>query len=237
VTPDDPRAGLAESPRHGTPARYQRGPDEHGQPGKGCRCTPCREANTAYSGRRSRLIAYGRWQYQLDAAGTRRRLQALIWNGWSAAALAARYGCTRRAVRKMLAYERVSPATAAKVRALCAGLQYQPPPQGTPHERRAVTMARRYAREHGFAPIGAWDDEPGPHFIDDPAAVPVPGAERGERRERGALYDEAVELLGFGLDLNQAAERLGVEKSTLSTTLSRERAKDAAREEADRAAA
>lgn len=193
--------------------RYKHGPDEHGTEGKGCRCTPCRTAVWAYDSRRSRLIAYGRWEYPLDAAGTRRRLQALIWNGWSAAALAARYGCTPRAVRKMLAYERVSAATAAKVRALCRELCGQPPPQRTPHERRAVTLARNLARKMGWAPMGAWDDDPGPHYIDDPAAVPVPGCWRGAQ-DRPPDGPPAVAAV-----IRQAREAAGLTRPRLALVL------------------
>ena len=218
---------------HGTAARYKRGPDAHGQPGKGCRCTPCRGANTAYHNRRRQLIAYGRWERLLDATGTHRRLQALARNGWSLGRLSARLGTSKRAL-VILRSARVTGAVAARVRVLYDELWDQPPPAGTWRERQGAAQARNYARAQGWVPAGAWDDNPGPHFIDDPAAVPVPGVERGEGRERGALYDEVLELTGFGLDLNQAAERLGVSKSTVSTTLSRERAKvqDAARTEA-----
>ena len=169
--------------------RYKHGPDEHGNPGKGCRCTRCREACAAYDSRRSRLVAYGRWEYPLDATGTRRRLQALIWNGWSLSTLAGRYGCTPKGVRRMLAYERVGQGTAGKVRALYDDLWDQSPPQGTPYERRAVTTARGYARERGWVPPLAWDED----AIDDPAAVPAQGwRRRSERRPAASPVAAAI---------------------------------------------
>lgn len=165
MTPDERPHGLT---------RYNHGPDERGTPGKGCRCPECREANSAWARNQYRMIAYGRWQPFRDAAGTRRRLQALIWNGWSFTGLAARLGCTRQAVRARLDYGKVTVAVEGAIRALYDDLWDQAPPEGTKDEKRAVTMARRYAREHGFVPVGAWDDDPGPHCIDDPAAVPAP---------------------------------------------------------------
>ena len=159
--------------------RYKNGPDEHGRPRKGCRCTRCKKANRAYESNRQRMIAYGRWEPLVDAAGTRRRLQALMWVGWSPRLLAARLGCSREVLRVRL-HDRqyVTAATAESVRALCARLWLQPPPERTPHERRAATMARKYAREHGFVPLAAWDE------IDDPAATPVPGWDTEKRPAR-----------------------------------------------------
>ena len=150
--------------------RYKNGPDEQGRRRKGCRCGTCKKANRAYENNRTRMIAYGRWEPLVDAAGTRRRLQALMRAGWSPRLLAVRLGCSREVLRVRL-HDRqwVTAATAESVRVLCARLWLQPPPQGTPHERRAATMARKYAREHGFVPLAAWDE------IDDPAASPVPG--------------------------------------------------------------
>ena len=191
--------------------RYKHGPDEHGNPGKGCRCARCREACAGYDSRRSRLIAYGRWEYPVDAAGTRRRLQALTFNGWSLTALAGRYGCTLKAVRKMLAYERVSVATAAAVRALYDELWDEPPPEGTPFERRAATMARRYARERGWVPPLAWDDDE----IDDPAAVPVPGWDTELRPARQPVAG----LPAVAAGIRRARERAGLSQRALAAAV------------------
>lgn len=188
---------------HGTRRRHKHGPDEHGNPGKGCCCTPCREASNAYDRHRHRLIAYGRWQPRADAAGTRRRIQALTWNGWSLTRLAARLGWSRQGLQDKMRSAHVSAASAAKVRTLYRELWNQVPPEGAPADRRAAAMARRYARGHRWAPPAAWDDDPGPHCIDDPAAVPAPGwfqspvaAAIRDARERAGLsqYGLAAKL-------------------------------------------
>lgn len=205
---------------HGTQARYKRGPDEHGNPGRPCRCTPCREAGNAYMRHRHRMISYGRWQPHVDAAGTRRRIEALVWNGWSLTGLAARLGWARPVLQHKMGSAHVAAASAEKVRVLYDELWDQAPPEETKVEKRAATMARRYAREHGFAAPLAWDED----AIDDPDARPADGWERNDEVRRwGVLAEEAGELLGLGLDLGQAAERLGVSRSTLGTTLARAR--------------
>lgn len=45
---------------HGTRACYIHGPERGSRPG-GCRCVPCRTANTAYENGRARAKVYGRW--------------------------------------------------------------------------------------------------------------------------------------------------------------------------------
>ena len=216
--------------------RYKKGPDEHGNPGKGCRCATCRRANRTWQRNRTRMIAYGRWDGWLDATGTQRRVQALMRNGWSMALLSARLGCTRQVLRMKLGRERVTAATARAIRGLYDELWDQCPPERTKAEKRAATMARRHARERGWPPPLGWDDP----AIDNPDAQPADGWERSgsQRREHGTLTAEVLELTGpgFGLDLHQAAERLGVVPSTLASVLSRERAKEAATGEQDAAA-
>jgi len=206
---------------HGA-ARYRHGPDEHGTEGKPCRCKTCREAKRRYEARRSRLIAYGQWEGYLDAAGTRRRLQALMFNGWTMAKLTARLGVSRELEgivkeRSVLVY----PATAEAVKALYDELWNRQPPQAGRYDRMGATRARRRALALGYQPAGAWDDEPGPHYIDDPAATPVPGCIRKERREWGALTEEAVELNELGEHVEMIAIRLGVKPETVERTLQR----------------
>ena len=203
------RGDLAGSRPHGQP-RYKRGPDEHGNPGKGCRCPVCREASNAYMRRRHRMIAYGRWQPLADAAGTRRRVQALTFGGWSLTKLAARLGWSRQVLQHKMGAAHVSAASAAKVRALYDELWDQAPAEGTKDEKRAAAMARRYARDHGFVPPLAWDDDD----IDDPAAVPVPGwdktpvadAIRQAREQAGLSRPELAALVGVSRSAVQQYE-------------------------------
>lgn len=208
---------AAADPRSHNLARYKNGPDADGTPGQGCRCLECAQANRDYQDRRARLIAYGKWDALTDTAGTRRRLQALMRCGWSLSLLAARLGQSRQSLRAKMHRRRVTAATACAVRGLYDDLWDKPPPEGTRFERRAATMAREYAQERGWALPMAWDDDQ----IDDPAASPADGWERGTGREYGTLAAEALELIGFGLDERQAAERLGVSAGTLSVTLAR----------------
>lgn len=155
--------------------RYRRGPDENGTPGKPCRCTRCRETYNNWARRRRRMIAYGRWDGPRDPTGTRRRLQALMCCGYSLPILAAQLGCDRRELRRKL-HERgtVTAATARAVADLYDRLWDQPPPQSSREEKSSASRSRNYARERGWPPPAAWDDDPGPHWIDDPAATPSP---------------------------------------------------------------
>lgn len=205
--------------------RYKKGPDEHGTADKGCRCGTCRAANAAWQRNQRRMTAYGRWEGRTDAAGTQRRIQALMRNGWSMGLLSARLGCTRQVLRKQLLHGVwVMADTAAQVRALYDVLWDQPPPERDRFERRAATVTREYARRNGFAPPLAWDDDD----IDNPAARPADGWERREGREYGALAEEAAELAGHGEIPEMIAVRLAAPLASVERTLSRAAAKAAA---------
>lgn len=195
---------------HGDPARYRRGPSRDGRPG-GCRCGPCTKANSRYKNQRILLITSGRWEPFTDATGTRRRLQALARRGWSLGKLSARLGTSRRAI-EILRYQRVTPAVAAKVAALYDELWDQPPPMATWAERSAASQAGNYARRQGWVPPLGWDDEPGPHCIDDPAAVPVPGWEpRAEQPPTGSPL--------LAAKIRQAREAAGMTRPRLGSII------------------
>jgi hypothetical protein len=210
--------------------RYRRGPDEHGNPGKGCRCDRCREVANGRDRHRRRMIAYGRWEPRTDATGTRRRLQALMRCGYSLPLLAGRLGCSRQELRLKL-HERgsVTAATARAVAALYDELWDRPPPESSHYEKVAASRTRNYARNRGYPLPLAWDDD----TIDDPAAQPAPGWERSHRRVRGTLTEDAAWLLGGGEAPVHVAGRLGVREATLERELTRERARQ---KEAGRAA-
>lgn len=139
------------------------------------------------------------------AAGTARRLRALMVMRWPAAELARRLGLPAQAVGDLVADRPLAtPETAAAVQALYDELWDRP----RPCER---TRSRALAR--GWAPPMAWDDD----AIDDPEAVPQGVADDAASR-RGrvtAMVEDSEELLGQGYTLAQAAGRLGVSASTL----------------------
>lgn len=109
---------------------------------------------------------------KVDSTGTRRRLQALIYEGWSAVHIAEHAGLDRSTVFWVLRRTKVQASTARAVRQVFEQLAHQSPPASNRWERSAVTRNRRNAIERGWVPALAWDD------IDDPAEKP-----RGVRRE------------------------------------------------------
>lgn len=210
--------------RHGTRTRYVKGPAEDGTAGRGCLCGPCVKAGAEYRGRRARMIAYGQWEHPVDATGTRRRIQALAWLGWSLARLSARLGGDESHARKILGSSWVTAATERAVRELYDELWDQAPPEDGPYDRRAASRARNYARARGWVPPLAWDDDE----IDDPAGRPADGWQRGERRGWGVLAEEAAELAGQGDHPEMIAARLAASVKTVERTLARGAAREAA---------
>jgi len=117
---------------------------------------------------------------RVDATGTRRRLQGLVAVGWPQRRLADRLGKDPTEIGLILhgRKSRVAAATALAVRALCRDLRALPPATRSPHERAAATNARNAAAARCWLPLAWWDDDPGPHCIDDPDARPAPGWKR-----------------------------------------------------------
>lgn len=109
-----------------------------------------------------------------DAAGTVRRLRGLVAAGWTRAELARRLGWQHANLWALIdgRQPEVTARTAAAVRALTQELWNTAPAETSPAQRGAANRVRREAAAKGWAPLLAWDDEPGPHFIDDPSATP-----------------------------------------------------------------
>lgn len=94
----------------------------------------------------------------VDAAGSHRRLQALVTIGWSQQKLADRLGLTRANFGSMMKAKQVTAATALKVRALYEDLWDQAPPEDTHRDKIAASRARNYAKARKWLPPMAWDD-------------------------------------------------------------------------------
>jgi hypothetical protein len=162
--------------------------------------------------------AHERLTPPVSAAGSRRRLRALAWNGFSPAELAERLDEPERVVRNLLHGEpdQVPSALAARIATLYDDLW---------DHRGPSARTAEAARRHHFAPALAWDDdEPGSvwdvgHSIDDPGAVPAPGWQRRPERAWGSDSErvaELGELVSKGMSLNQAAKRLCLSGNTLT---------------------
>jgi len=113
----------------------------------------------------------------INAAGTTRRLQALVAAGWPQNWLAARVCWTPANLGVLLRREQTIVRTARTMRDLFAELEYAIPVEsGVPQS--SVSRARAVAIAHRWAPAAAWDEE----SLDDPQAEPEWTGECGTNR-------------------------------------------------------
>lgn len=113
-----------------------------------------------------------------DATGTRRRLQALFYLGYSGQRLADMLGLTIETVCEITSGQRprVLASTAEAVKCLHGHLWKILPVATSKGERISIGQARSHARRNGWAPSAAWDDD----TIDDPKVRPA-GVHSGAR--------------------------------------------------------
>jgi hypothetical protein len=157
---------------------------------------------------------------RVDAAGTRRRLQALAVQGWSVREVSRRSGTDNNVLSQVRSGEKtvVAVKTRRAVAAVYDKLAATEPPLGTRPEKTAAGRNRSAAQRMGWLSHWAWDDD----TIDDPAAQPAEGHHRPGRRLSGAdLAAEVRELLSFGLSRADAADRLGVTLAAAEKALER----------------
>jgi hypothetical protein len=95
---------------------------------------------------------------QVDATGTRRRLQALVAAGFTHKSLATALSRTPANLHRTMTRSRVTARTARVVRDLDERLWDTQPPCATKAQQVASDNARDYAAERGWLPRLAWDD-------------------------------------------------------------------------------
>lgn len=101
----------------------------------------------------------------VDPTGTRRRVHALAAMGWPLAHLGLRLGINRSNLGRTLRAPRVRITTDRAIRALYNQLwNLNPLEHGV--SLHSYNTTRRWARDNGWAPVGAWDDD----TIDNPDA-------------------------------------------------------------------
>lgn len=140
---------------------------------------------------------------RVPAAGSQRRLRALVAIGWSQRRLATRLGVQLNNLNRMLLHaDSVSARTARQAMELYALLWETPPAERDPHTRASASRARNHALAAGWAPPQAWDDD----RIDDPDCRPDTGAAGSRVLELG----EVEHLAAGGAHVGEIACRLGV---------------------------
>ena len=158
----------------------------------------------------------------VPAAGTRRRLQALVATGWAQSRLAGRLGMSASNFGAAMGRERVTAATARAVERLYDELWDKPPAEAGQHSRISASRARNYARARGWAPPAAWDDDE----MDDPDAKPAEGWQRPDRDNRrwrpaAEVAEDVADLERQGESREQVAVRLGMDRKSLERALMR----------------
>lgn len=149
MSPDDPR--------HGTVAGYNAHRRNAVEP-----CEECRRAMATYGARLAWDHMNGRVR-KLDATGTARRIQALVYLGYTFGEIGAELGVSHDVARHYaVSRATVRTATAQKVDALYERWSMTPAP-----ESRRAKYARTTAARNGWVPPLAWMD------IDDPAERPA----------------------------------------------------------------
>ncbi len=141
---------------------------------------------------------------RVPAIGFRRRVQALVANGWTMTYLAVRLGVTVTNLSAALQREHVSAKRHRDAAALFDELQLPGPSE----------RAKAYARKRKWPLPLEWDED----MIDDPAARPV-RARLTSTRSRVSMArqdiavrrEQAKALIAAGLTAAQVGERLGVD--------------------------
>nr|WP_243851376.1 helix-turn-helix domain containing protein [Modestobacter marinus] len=132
---------------------------------------------------------------RVDAAGTRRRLEALVAIGWSLELLAVELARRPGSLRRSLTSSSVTVRTARDIATLYERLSSTPPPQCTDEQRVAADTARAHAVANNWQPPLAWDDidfDPSPPAVgaasrpDDVDEVAIERALAGD----GVVYDK-----------------------------------------------
>ena len=157
------------------------------------------------------------WQWTrvpVPGVGTRRRLSALAWQGWSGKAVAQQVGLSGWLFYNSAKTDRIEARNAAKIAEFFDRHAYKPGPDPI-YAKRARTL--------GAIPAAAWDDD-----IDDPNAVPNLGERRSRGPRRRVHIDEVEHLTSFGLSLDAIAQRLDVEPASLREIIRRQQRKTAA---------
>jgi hypothetical protein len=167
---------------------------------------------------------------RVDATGTRRRLQALIANGWPTELLAAELGRRPTSLYRSMTGPSVTARTAQDVTTLYSRLENARPPRATGEQRAAAEAAQAHAAAQGWLPPLAWDnidtdmtppstpEVPGMDAMDE---IAVERALAGDHINYASLtsaeqHEVIRRLSARGTSIRDIAAQLGTTKRTVS---------------------
>lgn len=171
------------------------------------------ELLTIHAIRARRILAIEQtWQRTMvpvPSIGTKRRLAALYWQGWTTKDIGPEIGISWHTIAK--AKDSLYARNAAAVDDFYRVYAYTSGPNRT---------WAKTARRRGAIPAAAWDDD----VIDDPDARPQLGESEPSRGGLRRIYlDEVEHLRGFGMSDDEIAERLDVEVHSIRDAERRQR--------------
>lgn len=178
-----------------------------------CRCDACRAAATRDRKERQH---FGR--LSLPAVAGQRRLQALGTLGWTMVEISQRTGLSTTCLGLILRGRNRTinrPTYRLLVDAYDALWDVEAP--ASPADRRGVQRMKNRAVRLGWAPPMAWDDSPGPHYIDDPDAKPWRPEGGRDRRRIDMIADAAHQ----GHTVAEVAAEIGVQPAAIYTACRR----------------
>jgi hypothetical protein len=159
---------------------------------------------------------------EISALGTRRRLHALMWLGYSPAAMERYIGIDKSLIWRWARGDKVTRITAARVRRLYDQLSMTPLDPTTKNEKVSVNKTRANARRAGFHGPAAWWGLD----IDDPDVEPITD---GDPEEPGWVVEELAHLRDLGESATAAAAAIGHSRSSLTQIARRYKRPDLAR--------
>ncbi len=148
------------------------------------------------------------------AAGTQRRLQALMVLGWSLTHI--QRACALSALGRVLTRDLVTARVARSVRDFYDA-HWQAPPAAGPREQSAIDRTRARAERAGWLPPLAWDDD----TIDDPDLLAPAAARRPVRSWQRIYVDDVGELATQGATWVELEHRVGACRNSIEVALTR----------------
>ena len=148
---------------------------------------------------------------KVPSVGSRRRIEALIWNGYTVLQIADASGIHHSNIDRILHGHRpvILARTAQGIDQAYRALWATFPATSDWKAARNATASRNRAIARGYRPALSWDD------IDDPNAVPDYGAEPTRDLTPDELTAEVARLTRRGLSAAQIAHQLDVSERTV----------------------